>query len=498
MKLSPEVSSVLSRSRVEGSLLFLPPEQLDRKLYERVNDTITALGGEWNRRQKGHVFPGSVDLQDVLATALTSGAYISPKKEFEVFESTPAICARLIHLADISPTAIGFSGCLLAVLEPSAGPGAIARATREQGLEPECCELMPENRTLLEIQGFELVASDFLDFSPPPQSHFDRVIANPPFSKGQDIAHVRHMWDVLAPGGRITSVMGIGWTFRNEKKYKEFREWAQSIDAQWEELPEGAFKDSGTGVRSGIIVIDRPKQHTMEEDYIMEDQDQDQDQDIREGEELLKMIGAEEERAAATLPAGTADSLLSLTEISRLTGIMYVTLKRYAVLHDATDLAGLWEGEGRNKKYLPEAVEVFRRLKAESRKGRPRGNAAAGAPDRRGVADRLPPHVPKKDSKKKAGGKKKITKPAKRPSLTRETAPLPSASLSTQEADRAMAAIERVQLMAQYEVIKEMVTPWKKEMERLEKVLGLGIYLNNRQIIREDTRQRWQAEGRMR
>lgn len=208
-------------------------------------------------------------------------------------------------------------------------------------------------------------------------------------------------------------------------------------------------------------------------------EDQDQDQQNQEGEELLKMISVEEGREEdPDTPGGeNAGSLLSLTEISKRTGIMYVTLKRYAVLHDSTDLAGLWEGEGRSKKYHPEAVEVFKRLKAESKKGRPRGGQKENPapPNRVGVADPLPPTTPSSKKGKKRGAKKGAIK---RPggSSRQETTPLPSSSspLATQEAGRAMAAIERVQLMARYEAVKEMVGQWAKEMERLEKVLGMG------------------------
>lgn len=212
----------------------------------------------------------------------------------------------------------------------------------------------------------------------------------------------------------------------------------------------------------------------------MEEQDQDQDQQNQEGEELLKMIGVEEEEEGEGREDTTgenAGSLLSLTEISKRTGIMYVTLKRYAVLHDSTDLAGLWEGEGRSKKYHPEAVEVFKRLKAESKKGRPRGGQKENPapPNRAGVADPLPPTIPssKKGKKPKRAAVKRPGKPG---SSRHAPSPLPASSspLATQEADRAMAAIERVQLMARYETVKSMVGQWVKEMERLEKVLGLG------------------------
>lgn len=216
----------------------------------------------------------------------------------------------------------------------------------------------------------------------------------------------------------------------------------------------------------------------------MEDQDQDQDQiQDQEGEDLLKALGIEDAEKEEEEKEDDTPPLLSLTEISKRTGIMYVTLKRYAVLHDSTDLAGLWTGEGRNKKYHPDAVAVFQRLKAESRRGRPR----VGAPSRGGVEDPLPPTIVKG---KKGGGKgpgakkgavKRPAKPAKkkargvRAERSLAAAPVPtSTALSTQEADRAMAAIERVQLMARYEAVKEVVAPLLREMQRLEVVLGLG------------------------
>lgn len=208
-------------------------------------------------------------------------------------------------------------------------------------------------------------------------------------------------------------------------------------------------------------------------------EDQDQDQQNQEGEELLKMIGAEEDRNKEERDERqyASNTLLSLTEISKQTGIMYVTLKKYAVIHASTDLAGLWEGEGKNKKYHPEAVEVFKRLKAESKKGRPRGGERK-SPTVGRVEDPLPPTtLSSKKGGKRKGAKKGGVKRAVKPGISRpETSPLPSSSspLATQEADRAMAAIERVQLMARYEAVKEMVGPWVKEMERLEKVLGLG------------------------
>ncbi len=74
-----------------------------------------------------------------------------------------------------------------------------------------------------------------------------------------------------------------------------------------------------------------------------------------------------------------AAGLLTLTEISERTGISYPTLVRYVKMN----LKAIpHEGEGRKRRYLAEAIEVFKRMRAEGRasKGaaKPRGRAAGG------------------------------------------------------------------------------------------------------------------------
>jgi hypothetical protein len=84
-------------------------------------------------------------------------------------------------------------------------------------------------------------------------------------------------------------------------------------------------------------------------------------------------------------PRKAAGGLLTLTAISKKTGISYPTLVRYVRLH-ANRLAH--EGIGRARRFYPQAVDVFRQLRSESgrggrRKGRRAGNGrrrAASAP----------------------------------------------------------------------------------------------------------------------
>lgn len=89
-------------------------------------------------------------------------------------------------------------------------------------------------------------------------------------------------------------------------------------------------------------------------------------------------------RAAAKPPAA-APKLLTLTAVGQQTGISGPTLQRYLKLHGDKIPH---EGEGRKRRYHPEAVAVFRELRSQSRRGRkPKAKAApakaAKAPARR-------------------------------------------------------------------------------------------------------------------
>jgi len=84
--------------------------------------------------------------------------------------------------------------------------------------------------------------------------------------------------------------------------------------------------------------------------------------------------------------SGNRSGLLTLTEISKTTGISYPTLVRYVRLH----LDRLpHEGKGRARRFHPEAVDIFRQLRQESgRGGRKPGSGAGGGGGRGGRGGR--------------------------------------------------------------------------------------------------------------
>jgi len=143
------------------------------------------------------------------------------------------------------------------VLEPSAGSGAICDAVApvlDNG-ELVTYEVNHTLREILELKGYDLAGDDFTQAIP--SGDFDLVLMNPPFEKLQDIDHVRHAFGFLKPGGRLVAIMSASVTFNSQRKAVEFRDWVNSLGGEIEDIPAGAFKDSGTGIASVLLTLDK-------------------------------------------------------------------------------------------------------------------------------------------------------------------------------------------------------------------------------------------------
>lgn len=139
----------------------------------------------------------------------------------------------------------------------SAGDGAIAERVRER--YPDAClcltEINPTLCTILQGKGFAATQADFLTVEPNPA--FDVVLINPPFERLQDVEHVRHALEFLRPGGVLVAIMSAGTFFRTDSKSVDFRDWFEGMGGEVEDLPEGSFRESGTGVATKIVTIRR-------------------------------------------------------------------------------------------------------------------------------------------------------------------------------------------------------------------------------------------------
>lgn len=249
MKVPTNVLEVLDRAETDGPRLVLTGT-LDRKLYTATAKVLELAGGKWNRSAKAHLFDG--DAADAIEQVILTGEIVSSKQQFGYFPTPHAIVEQLIELAGITPD--------LKVLEPSAGRGAIvgpllARGTEVVGYEVQAANVGHFHNSFADVapERWRMEVADFLAVAP--AEDFDRVVMNPPFAKQDDIRHVLHAWKFLKPGGRLVAVMSNGVTFRTTPLTRQFWALKESQYGELHPLPEGSFKESGTGVNTVIAVI---------------------------------------------------------------------------------------------------------------------------------------------------------------------------------------------------------------------------------------------------
>lgn len=245
--ITPDVADLLRRSTIDGPTVRLPYGQVDRPLYVAVDKVLKMLGGKWDRRQSGHVFP--FDPTDKIAEALGDGKVVSRQQTLQLFETPVALADRLV-------SALGhIEG--LTCLEPSAGRGRIVQALAMR--DPDwvvAVEIDPDNGAALTAlnKSHAVILGDFLAQSPE-LLICDAVAMNPPFKGNQDIRHVRHAFECLRTGGKLAAIVSEhGFTGR-ERECEDWRAWLADNDAEIEVIPAGAFKESGTGIQTRMIVV---------------------------------------------------------------------------------------------------------------------------------------------------------------------------------------------------------------------------------------------------
>lgn len=256
VELTPEAREVLTRATIEPLWVFLPTGKLDPAVYKAVDNFLKALGGKWNKSGQGHKFErGTADV----AAAIAAGSATDTKRTFEQFFTPREVAEQVADLADIG------EGML--VLEPSAGAGALVDVALERGASVIAIELdsalMP---ILLDIADkwpgrVRRICEDFLTWTRRLDREagfdvpIDRVVMNPPFGRGADMAHVIRALDFLRPGGVLVAIMSPHWTFANDSAAQRFRGVVNDHSHDWAPLPEGSFKSAGTGVSTGILTI---------------------------------------------------------------------------------------------------------------------------------------------------------------------------------------------------------------------------------------------------
>jgi hypothetical protein len=237
-----ELINSISKMIPIGNRLELPKDEVFRN-YKQVKSALLTAGGKYKRC--GFEFS---DEAKVVQDRLIGGEVINDKKKYQFFATPIELVNKLVYMAGIDLD----HECL----EPSAGQGAIADIVKCISKSCVVVELMPENIKVLKRKGYSPIEGDFLEKN---LDSYDRIVANPPFTKNQDIDHIRHMHSMLKPGGKLVSVAGKSWISGSQKKQVAFREWLDDMGGIVTDVPAGTFKESGTSISSVIVEISRFK-----------------------------------------------------------------------------------------------------------------------------------------------------------------------------------------------------------------------------------------------
>lgn len=128
------------------------------------------------------------------------------------------------------------------VLEPSCGDGAIldelvARRYKAVGVEFDAGRAAQSRQ-----KGHEVMTGNFLTVEPNPK--YDAVVMNPPFVGKHYIKHVEHAMKFLKPGGTLATILPASAWYDHKV-----------LKGRWQDLPVASFKESGTNVGTGYLII---------------------------------------------------------------------------------------------------------------------------------------------------------------------------------------------------------------------------------------------------
>jgi len=242
-----DVMEVLKTAWCEGLKLYLPPAQMERKLYERTNEVLTRIGGKWKGgKTRAHVFED--DPASLLAEVLSTG--IMPQDNPLDFYRTPAeVVERMVSIAG------DMSGSI--VLEPSAGDGAIVEqvVSKYPSAIVHAVEVDEKRADKLrqKFSGVNVTQADFIahDSIIP-----DIVLMNPPFTlQGDKLAYITHInkaYQAMKEGGKLVAIAPASLKFRSDKRTSDLREFVLS-HGTIEDLPSGIFGESGTMVSTVLV-----------------------------------------------------------------------------------------------------------------------------------------------------------------------------------------------------------------------------------------------------
>lgn len=220
-----------------GKWVFRAPEGVDgSKVWPKVKSIMADNHATWQTKYQGFVTDRD---PQAFILGLKSGKIVRDKQDRQAFLTPDRVAKEVMSWAEVHGKA---------VLEPSAGLGALADACREEGAASVvCAEIDQHSADVLSDKGYTVHVGDFL--SMPAVKAYHRVVMNPPFTKKAYIKHIKHAIKFVKPGGRLVSIIP-GDTLPDDFKHDPDFE-----DHVIHRLPDKSFAASGTGVVTSILTV---------------------------------------------------------------------------------------------------------------------------------------------------------------------------------------------------------------------------------------------------
>lgn len=256
MKIEKHILDILNNCTAKDNLIYINDSELPREDYVKVNTVFERLRGKWNRSKKAHIFP--YDIETLFDEVLVSGLY--PDDNPESYYYTPTVVVQeILEVLNIP------NSDWVNILEPTAGTGHIADELPDS-VNLDCVEFTDLNCSLLRKKGYNVTQGDFLQFVPDKQYH--HVVMNPPFNipgkKNVYIDMIYHAFSMLQTNGKLAVIVPQGWTYRKDKKHREFREFIfKYLYSGWN-LESGTFKEAGTNISTTVLLLDKDSDWKLE------------------------------------------------------------------------------------------------------------------------------------------------------------------------------------------------------------------------------------------
>lgn len=263
--ISPAAADALRSATADERSITLHCGQLPRGVYTEVDKALRRIagGGRWDRRAQAHLYgedprPALRELVgDDPDADLAMPA--DADKEASFWRTPRPVVEEMLDRIGILDVPSGAP-----ILEPSAGDGAIADEIVRAGRVVVCVEPDPRRAAALEATGHVVIRSTLEDYAEVESARFAAVVMNPPFTlPGRPTAwadHVELALGLLRPGGRLIAVLPTSYRHRDTRRIVALRNRVAELGGTWAELEDGAFVESGTGVRTGLLLVTVPEE----------------------------------------------------------------------------------------------------------------------------------------------------------------------------------------------------------------------------------------------